>query len=119
MPENPQVYPYRRNEETATADGPQLMAKAVRSAAAKRSWQIEPLTVALVIAGFFLGRAEILGGLYPFGPAFVAAVTLQYRKTSILFVLPVLVGELMVLQGKAALSSYIPIDLGHLSVYLH
>lgn len=101
MPENPQVYPYRRNEETATADGPQLMAKAVRSVATKRSWRIEPLTVALVIAGFFLGRAEILGGLYPFGPAFVAAVTLQYRRTSFLFVLPVLVGELMVLQGKA------------------
>ena len=72
-------YPYRRRRRPAGT---------VKKAGKPRVRTTFPLTsprlpvlVALILAGFLLGRAAVLGELMPFGPALVAAaVRLQNKK---------------------------------------
>ncbi len=119
MPENPQVYPFRRNENavpTGTA-GSSSIAAALTSP--KKAWKISYLTVAFMIAGFFLGRAEILGGLYPFGPAFAVAATLQYRRSGFLYVLPVLAGQIMSLHSGMFVYGIITLLLWGIFLFYH
>ena len=46
----------------------------------------------MALTGFLLARAEILGGLYPFGPAFLGAIAVTYRRQIMVFILPLLLG---------------------------
>lgn len=59
------------------------------------SWE----TVLLAVTGFLLGRAEILGSLLPFGPAYFAAVVCCYRKKVVFQALPVIAGLFTVVSG--------------------
>jgi len=118
MPENPQVYPFRRNESTMPS-GAAASSIATALAPPKKAWKISYLTVALMFAGFFLGRAEILGGLYPFGPAFVVAATLQYRRSSFLYVLPVFAGQIMLLQSGIWVYGTITLLLWGIFLFYH
>ena len=50
--------------------------------------------------GFLLSRAQVLGSLLPFGPAFFAAVACSDRKQALFQVLPVCIGLLTILSGE-------------------
>lgn len=78
------VYPYRREGKTKRANSNQASKRKDTAAAffsqnLKRVWRFLYRAVTLEgvlvsVAAFFLGRAEILGELMPFGPAFLVAV---------------------------------------------
>lgn len=51
-------------------------------------------------AAFLLSRASILGGLYPFAPAFMAAVLVSYPRKGAAFFLPAALGLYTVLSGR-------------------
>lgn len=61
--------------------------------------------LALYIAGFFLGRAVLLGQLTPFGPAFAVAATLTYGGRVWPVWVSVLVGQVLLLKGVTAVSA--------------
>jgi stage II sporulation protein E len=63
------------------------------------SWQI----VALAITGFLLARAEILGGLYPFIPAFLAVTAMTYKKQGVYILIPIFIGFLTVMGAQQVL----------------
>ena len=88
MSENTQVYPFRRERQV----------KVKRSAGTRiRSlpWDL----VIWAVSAFFLARANLLGGLYPFIPAFVAAAVINFSRKSLFFVLPVLLGLYTAMSG--------------------
>lgn len=87
MSEAPKIYPFKRGGEAA-----------VRPSFAAQG-RLGTLRAALVLrvflmslACFLLARAQILGGLYPFGPAVLAAAAVVYPKKGAFFALPVLLG---------------------------
>ncbi|MBQ6807846.1 MAG: stage II sporulation protein E [Firmicutes bacterium] len=51
------------------------------------------------LCAFLLARAQILGGLYPFGPAFLGAASLVYPKKGAIYLLPVLLGMFTAMDG--------------------
>lgn len=62
-----------------------------------------PEIMIFAVMGFFLSRAEVLGSLLPFGPAFYAALACSDRRQAFLQALPIMVGLLTVFQGQAYL----------------
>jgi stage II sporulation protein E len=69
------------------------------------------LRVAFISASLFLlSRAPLLGGLYPFGPAFLSAVTARRRKNGWLYCLPALLG-LKSVMGVKELILYASINI--------
>jgi len=94
MSENPRIYPFRRESVNVAAiktSNSNISAKAISSL-----W--EPIL--LCLSGFLLARAGILGDLYPFAPAFLAAVGVCYRKQGVFYLLPVLLGLSTVMWGQ-------------------
>lgn len=90
MATNPQIYPFRRQEEENLLHGETVgipMKKGVKGI----SLGIQQLAV-LSVMGFLMSRAQLLGGLYPFAPAFIAAVGVSYRRQALSLLLPVAVG---------------------------
>jgi len=88
-------YPYRRHRRPGSA----RKKKAARPKKRERSPLAFPLTraglpvlIVLGLAGFFLGRAVLLGELMPFGPALVAATIRCRRPAGLTVTLAVLVG---------------------------
>lgn len=59
----------------------------------------------LYAAGFFLGRAVLLGTISPFGAAFAAAATLAYGGSVWPVWVSVLAGQVLLLQGMACYSA--------------
>ncbi len=123
MAENPQVYPFRRAEEpepggkgrrhkqqTEQQGGPKNAELPRDSESRSREFwgrssilpEIGPVDVFCVAAGVLLGRAGILGGLYPFGIAFAAAAVVGYWHFAPYLILAVLLGAALAL-GKGAL----------------
>lgn len=91
MSENPRIYPFRRESANVAAIKTNIPSKSI-------STFREPIILA--ISGFLLARAGILGDLYPFAPAFLAAVGVCYRRQGILYLLPVLLGLSTVMWGQ-------------------
>ncbi|MGI6685095.1 MAG: stage II sporulation protein E [Bacillota bacterium] len=61
--------------------------------------------------GFLLSRAEVLGSLLPFGPAFFAALACSDKKQAIFQGLPITLGLLTILSGEQLYSNIIVILL--------
>ncbi len=97
MSENPQVYPFKRQEEASD------LAYAPLHAPGKKIWQavtqFNVQVVFFIAAAFLFSRAQLLGGLYPFGPAFIGAVATLYRRQGFLIALPVLAGYYTIVSG--------------------
>lgn len=97
MFENIKIYPYRRTGEGGRKRRPLA---GIRSTAARYRFaprfKLGKLTVAGVIlfscAGFFLGRAVVLGDLVPFGIAFVAAAVQVFGRFGLVAVPAVIAG---------------------------
>lgn len=89
MSTNPQIYPFRRQEEE------NMLKEETVGIPFKAMWGlslgVQQLLV-LSFMGFLMSRAQLLGGLHPFAPAFLAAVAVSYRRQAISLVLPVAVG---------------------------
>ena len=95
MLENPRIYPFSRNEAEQLNMPPFSTVKNDSKAKAV-PWEI----IIMVLTGFLFARAEILGGLYPFGPAFLGAVAVIYRRQIMIFVIPLILGAYTVLSGE-------------------
>ena len=97
MSENPQVYPFKRQE---SADD---LAYTPMLNPGKKIWQmlteVNIEVILLICTGFLFSRAQLLGGLYPFGPAFIGAVATLYRRQGFLVALPVILGYYSIVQG--------------------
>ena len=99
MPEHPHIYPFKRSGEAAAAK-PRFSAKQqVRGAALARYAR----AVLLGACFFLMARAQILGGLYPFGPACFAAAAVVWPRQGAIFALPVLLGLSTVMSGQQLL----------------
>lgn len=122
MADKPQVFPFRRAEEAVGAKaglkaGTKAGAKAGTKAGGKRVYldktggafwgesltlpDIGPVDVCCLAAGLLLGRAEVLGGLYPFGLAFAAAAQVSYCHFAWFLLPAVLLGSASAL-GRGA-----------------
>lgn len=103
MSENPHVYPFKRESAgpQQTAIFPPLNEKA-RGSVYPHSRSMTSIWAILLIsmAGFLLSRSSILGGLYPFGPAFLAAVSVRQRKYGLFYLIPVILGLVSVMRGQ-------------------
>lgn len=96
MSEAPKIYPYKREANAQAAQPAYLKKSKVKSHSASHY-----LSIALMcFAAFLLARAQILGGLYPFGPAFFAAAAVIYPKKGALYALPVILGLYSALEGR-------------------
>ena len=63
------------------------------------SWRL----IVFSLAAFLLARAELLGGLYPFAPAVLAALIVCYRKQGLFYIIPIMVGFITVMSGSEIL----------------
>ena len=98
MSDTPRVYPFQRGGEAiAQPSYKPKKRKRVRSAFLAARWAS---VAALSCCAFLLARAQILGGLHPFGPAFLGAAALVYPKRGAFFLLPVLLGLLTAVEGS-------------------
>ncbi len=88
MSDSPRIYPFKRAAESVAAKP--AFAKKSKSSTATYIKVIR--IVLLSAAAFLLARAEILGGLYPFAPAFIAAACVIYPKKGALLAIPLLIG---------------------------
>ncbi|ATW27015.1 stage II sporulation protein E [Candidatus Formimonas warabiya] len=59
-----------------------------------------PEMLFFALAGFLLGRAQVLGSLLPFGPAYFAALVCSDRKQVVIQAFPVIAGLLTVVSGQ-------------------
>lgn len=95
MADKPQVYPFRRAEEKSqpkkrgffkarTSTEPTYQEKfwGKTNPMAELFADIGVIDVFCLLAAFLLGRAEVLGSLYPFGVAFAGAAVLKYCHLS-------------------------------------
>lgn len=95
MSDTPRIYPFKRT--TGEAAAKPVFASNKKSSAATYT---NILRIALLsIAAFLLSRAQILGGLYPFAPAFIAAALVIYPKKGAIYALPILLGLYTVMKG--------------------
>ena len=99
MPEHPHIYPFKRVTETAIAKPRTGLKRRARAAAAENAAKCALLSVVF----FIIARAQILGGLHPFGPACFAAAAVVWPRKGTLFALPVLLGLLTVADGQTML----------------
>ena len=106
MSENTQVYPFRREKRAKDKRATGIKIKAL-------PWEL----IIWAAAAFFLARASLLGGLYPFIPAFVAAAVINFSRKSLFFVLPVLLGLYTAMSG-AMLIAYTIITVTLTAVFL-
>ncbi len=123
MADKPQVSPFRRAEteepskktawrrlETAVGERaePDAAENKPLQVWQKEFWgknirvpDVGPVDIFCLAAGVLLGKAEVLGGLYPFGVAFAAAAVISYCHFAPFLLGAVLLGSLLAL-GKGA-----------------
>ncbi|MFA4884318.1 MAG: stage II sporulation protein E [Desulfotomaculaceae bacterium] len=107
--ENPEIYPYHRSGSekkkhrsgVSTKNGK----KQIPFFRAKVGQALNFESLVLACAGFFLGRAVLLGELSPFGASFVAAAIRVCGRSGILAVLSVILGLATVSRGIPLTSS--------------
>lgn len=76
MADKPYVYPFRRQTENdSTHEAGKHKGRALKPHPLP---DIGPADVFCLLAALLLGKAEVLGGLYPFGVAFAGAAVLRY-----------------------------------------
>ncbi|MEG1501293.1 MAG: hypothetical protein RR396_04985, partial [Clostridiales bacterium] len=97
MSENPHIYPFKRRQGEAAVLSADILTRA-GNAMMSIPWYM----FGLALAGFLLARAQVLGGLYPFGPAFLASVAVVHKKQGLVFLLPLLLGVYSTMQGQEA-----------------
>ncbi len=137
MADKPQVFPFRRAEaETEPQAKPRArlweqLKKDKEDAEGQELpiWQKEfwgksihmpdvgVVDIFCLVAGILLGKAAVLGGLYPFGIAFAAAAVVSYCHFAPFLLAAVLVGSLLAL-GKAAWVYVVATGLAALVLYL-
>ena len=100
MSDAPKIYPFKRSSGAAAAE-PAYHGK-TQAKSRLKSYRITAYLRALAIGScfFLLARAQILGGLYPFGPACLAAAAVTYPRKGALSAIPVLLGLYSSLQGE-------------------
>ena len=122
MADKPQVYPFRRAEETEQTkkQGPGLKRLTDKLLTAKPGQTAAPHTyedffpagkkifldigavdIFCLLAAFLLGKAEVLGGIYPFGVAFAGAAVLKYSRLCGLLLPMVAAGQITALRLAA------------------
>lgn len=110
MADKPQVFPFRRAEEaagekqnTANKGFYKHLDKTEGEFWGKglRLPEVGPVDWCCLAAGVLLGRAEVLGGLYPFGLAFAAAAQVSYCHFAWVLLPAVLLGSVLAL-GQGA-----------------
>lgn len=119
MSTNPQIHPYRRQEEE------DMLKEEKVGIPFPGVWGISlgvQQLIVLSLMGFLMSRAQLLGGLHPFAPAFLAAVAVSYRRQAISLILPVAVGlytampladfwvYLAIISVASALFAFYPLD---------
>ncbi len=119
MADKPQVFPFRRAEteepskktawrrlETAVGERaePDAAENKPLQVWQKEFWgknirvpDVGPVDIFCLAAGVLLGKAEVLGGLYPFGVAFAAAAVISYCHFAPFLLGAVLLGSLLAL----------------------
>lgn len=137
MADKPQVFPFRRAEaETEPQAKPRArlweqLKKDKEDAEGQELpiWQKEfwgksihmpdvgVVDIFCLVAGVLLGKAAVLGGLYPFGIAFASAAVVSYCHFAPFLLAAVLVGSLLAL-GKAAWVYVVATGLAALVLYL-
>lgn len=106
MSDDPQVYAYQRQSAKLDQKPPE----------AKKKIKIPRITIPalpvlskesliLAILGFVLSRAEVLGNLLPFGPAYFAALVYCDKKQVPIQSIPVAVGLMSILSGQELFSN--------------
>ena len=126
MSDDQQVYPFRRAEEPGQkvkGRGPQKAASS-DNGQEREFWgkagvlpEIGAVDVFCLVAGVLLGRAGILGGLYPLGIAFAAAAVVGYWHFAPYLILAVLLGTALAL-GRGAVVYGVAILLAVLLLYI-
>lgn len=113
MFENPEIYPYHRTTEkkkksrrwTVIANAKKHIPRAREKAADILTLE----TLALALAGFFLGRAVLLGELSPFGTALVAAAMRVCGRRGFPVIPAVILGLVTVSRGLPLIASVITV----------
>ena len=95
MTDAPRIYPFKRGNGAAAAR-PAYEAKKRYKARGLSRWAT---LAALSLCAFLLSRAQILGGLYPFGPAFLGAASVVYPRKGAIYLIPVLLGMATAMEG--------------------
>ena len=96
MSDTPRIYPFKRT--TGEAAAKPIFASNKKSSTTTYT---NILRIALLsIAAFLLARAQILGGVYPFAPGFIAAALVIYPKKGAIYAVPGLLGLYTVMQGQ-------------------
>lgn len=118
MADKPQVYPFRREVEEAEQpvkrgfklkkDKSSGKAAAGKATYEEKFWgggnifsDINAIDILCLLAAFLLGKAEVLGGLYPFGVAFAGAAVLRYCHFAGLLLPAVAAGQIVALRLAA------------------
>ncbi len=101
--ENPHIYPFKREstsppQATLLPQGQEAFKSPVLTQG--RSLSLPWVIIALALTGFLFARSQVLGGLYPFGPAFLAAISVKQRKQGLFYLLPVLLGLSSSMRGQ-------------------
>ncbi|MGI6065080.1 MAG: stage II sporulation protein E [Bacillota bacterium] len=101
MSGNPQVYVFQRGETDNTA-GAQKRKKKIKLPCISLAGipVLSRETLFFAIIGFLLSRAEVLGSLLPFGPAYFAALMCLDRKQVLIQAVPVIAGLLTIVSGQ-------------------
>ena len=94
MANSTKIYPFKRVPEMIKASPEPSARKQLR---AIKSQQVLSF-LAMGVAAFLFARGVLLGGLYPFGIAFLAATEVIYPKKGALALIPVLLGLYTVLE---------------------
>lgn len=109
MFENIEIYPYHRagkdKKKHRPASGTKNVKKRPPLFRAKVGQAITPEALAICCAGFFLGRAILLGELVPFGASFVAAAIRAFGRTGLLAIPAVILGLATVSRGVPLVGS--------------
>ncbi|MDD4335357.1 MAG: stage II sporulation protein E [Desulfotomaculaceae bacterium] len=113
MFENPEIYPYHRTtEEKKKSRRAAVITKVKKCIPRVREKAVDILTpeaLALACAGFFLGRAVLLGELSPFGTALTAAAIRVCGRSGFLAIPAVILGLITVSRGIPLAASAITI----------
>ncbi|NPV74478.1 MAG: stage II sporulation protein E [Pelotomaculum sp.] len=108
--ENIEIYPYKRSRNGKKAQGAAAGAKGAGKPPAlfraKAVQAVTPEVLAACFAGFFLGRAVLLGELLPFGTSFAVAALRVFGRSG-LAAIPAVVLGLITVSGGASLAGSI------------
>lgn len=101
--ENPHIYPFKR--ESIASPQPRFYPPAAERPQAppisqSRTLSLPWMMIILALSGFLFARSQVLGGLYPFGPAFLAAISVRQRRQGLLYLLPMLLGLFSIMRGQ-------------------